>query len=304
MRELYGVIGLHLSKVKSDINKYGKFDYYSIIGCKVISILTGDTLDISVEELVAGLCENKIIDTDDRLYYADRARIRIKRGLVQKLVFIYDHLKDRGGIFYNLYVDGEVIYKPYTNLVSLLSSLSIYGIINLIYDYSEEKIFLSVQLNYEFNSLRYYYLDGTHKYLKYDERAGNSYMSTSNDCKLYGIELKELFNCYERYPNGVTRINSYYFIRSDGFGDIIIPNECTNLILGHISLSGIKTLVIPPSVSSVSSDNEAKIRGFKLYLSNKLPYKVKFDICRAVLGLGYVKEFDGDFEKVKGLVIY
>lgn len=254
MRELYGIIGLHLSKVKSDINKYGEFDYYSIVGCKVISILSGDTFDISVEELVTGLCENKIISTDDRLNYADRARIRIKRGLVQKLVFIYDHLKDRGGILYNLYVDGEVIYKPYTNLVSLLSDLSICGIINLIYDYSEEKIFLGVQLNYEFDSLRYYYLDGTHKYLKY-ERAGNSYMSTSNDCKLYGVELKELFNCYERYPNGVTRINSYYFIRSDGLGDILIPNECTNLILGHLSLSGIKTLVIPPSVSSVSSDH-------------------------------------------------
>ena len=34
MRELYGIIGLHLSKVKSDINKYGEFDYYSIVGCK------------------------------------------------------------------------------------------------------------------------------------------------------------------------------------------------------------------------------------------------------------------------------
>lgn len=75
-------------------------------------------------------------------------------------------------------------------------------------------------------------------------------------------------------------------------------------MLGHIGVSGVKTLVVPPSVSSVSSDHEAKIRGFKLYLSNKLSYKVKFDICRAVLGLGYVKEFDGDFEKVKGVVIY
>ncbi len=49
MQELYSVIGLHLYKLKSDINKYGEFDYYSIVGCKIISILSGDTLDISVK---------------------------------------------------------------------------------------------------------------------------------------------------------------------------------------------------------------------------------------------------------------
>ena len=76
------------------------------------------------------------------------------------------------------------------------------------------------------------------------------------------------------------------------------------MVLGNIGVSGVKTLVVPPSVSSVSSGYEAKIQGFELYLSSKLSYKVKFDICKAVLGLGYVKEFDGDFEKVKGLVIY
>lgn len=137
MQELYGVIGLHLSKVKTDINKYGEFDYYSIVGCKVISILSGDTLDISVKELVSGLLENKIINTDGRLYYADRARIRIKRGLVKKHVFIYDHLKNREPIFYNLYLGEEIILKPDLSLVSLLSSHSTddyYTTLSLIYD--------------------------------------------------------------------------------------------------------------------------------------------------------------------------
>lgn len=298
MRELYGIIGLHLSKVKSDINKYGEFDYYSIVGCKVISILSGDTFDISAEELVTGLCENKIIDTDHRLYYADRARIRIKRGLVQKLVFIYDHLKDRGGILYNLYVDGEVIYKPYTNLVSLLSDLSICGIINLIYDYSEEKLFLSVVINYEFDCLRYYYLDSTYKYLEY-KQAGNSY--ANNNCKLYDIDVKELFNCCERYSNGTNRVNNYYFIGSSSSGDVIIPNGCTDLILGRITASEVKTLVIPPSISSVIY-NRSPVSDLKLYLSKELPYKLKCDICNMIFGLN--GEFDSDFEKVRGVTLY
>lgn len=304
MQELYGVIGLHLSKVKTDINKYGEFDYYSIVGCKIISILNGDTLDISVKELVSGLLENKIINTDGRLYYADRARIRIKRGLVKKHVFIYDHLKNREPIFYNLYLGEEIILKPDLSLVSLLSSHSTddyYTTLSLIYDYSEEKLFLSVELNYEFDYLRYYYLDGTHRYTIF-EGVGNCYaVNTSN---LYGIDLKGFFNCYERYGKGILRVNNYYFIGSDTSGDIIVPNGCTDLVLGHIGVSGVKTLVVPPSVSSVSSGYEAKIQGFELCLSSKLSYKVKFDICKAVLGLGYVKEFDGDFEKVEGLVIY
>lgn len=302
MRELYGIIGLHLSKVKSDINKYGEFDYYSIIGCKVISILSGDTFDISAEELVTGLCENNIISTDDRLFYADRARIRIKRGLVQKLVFIYDHLKDRGGILYNLYVDGEVIFKSHKSLIVLLSNLSNVGAINLVYDYSEEKLFLNVQFNYEFGCLKYYYLDSTYSY-DICRQTENFYMP--NNLGLYDdVDLKEFFKYCERYPNGTTRADNYYFIGSDGLGDVIVSNGCTNLVLGRISASGVKTLVVPPSVSSVSSEHEAKIRGFELYLSNKLSYKVKFDICKAVLGIGYDKEFDGDFEKIKGLVIY
>lgn len=302
MRELYDIIGLHLSKVKSDINKYGEFDYYSIVGCKVISILSGDTFDISVEELVTGLREDKIISTDDRLYYADRARIRIKRGLVQKLVFIYDHLKDRGGILYNLYIDGEVIFKSHKSLIVLLSNLSNVGAINLVYDYSEEKLFLNVQFNYEFGCLKYYYLDSTYIYTS-RRQTENFYMP--NNFGLYDdVDLKEFFNYCERYPNETTRVDNYYFIGSDSSEDVIVPNGCINLVLGRISASGVKTLVIPPSISSVSSGYEAKIRGFELYLSNKLSYKVKFDICRAVLGLGYVKEFDGDFEKIKGLEIY
>ena len=304
MQELYGVIGLHLSKLKSDINKYGEFDYYSIVGCKVISILSGNTLDINVKELVTGLCENIIIDTDGRLYYADRARIRIKRGLVKKHVFIYDHLKSREPILYNLYVGEEIILKPDSNLVSLLNSYNAddyYTRFDLMYDYSEEKLFLNCTFNYEFDYLRYYYLDGTHRYLKF-ENVGNWY--AVNNCKSYNIDLKEFFNCYERYGKGIVRINDYYFIGSDSFGSVIVPNGCTNLVLGHIWVSKIKTLVVPPSVSSVSSRYESKISEFELCLSSKLSYKVKFDICKAVLGLGYVKEFDGDFEKVKGLVIY
>lgn len=304
MQELYGVIGLHLSKVKTDINKYGEFDYYSIVGCKVISILSGDTLDISVKELVSGLLENKIINTDGRLYYADRARIRIKRGLVKKHVFIYDHLKNREPIFYNLYVDGEVIIKTNADIISLLSSYRIDNYLtrlSLIYDYSEEKLFLSVELNYEFDCLRYYYLDGTHRYTIF-KTVGNC--DLASDCKLYNTDLKEFFNCYTGYDSGMFRINDYCIIGSGSFGNVIVPNGCTDLVLGNISKSNINTLVIPPSVTSVSSGYEAKIQGFELCLSSKLSYKVKFDICKAVLGLGYVKEFDGDFEKVKGLVIY
>lgn len=301
MQELFGVIGLHLSKVKSVINKYGEFDYYSMVGCKVISILSGNTFDISAEELVAGLSENKIINTDDRLYYANRARMRIKRGLAEKYVFICGHLKSREPIFYNLYLDGEVIFKSDTNLISLLASQGIddyFVRLNLIYDYSEEKLFLHAQFNYEFDCLRYYYLDGTHKYLKHEYIEKWNVINTRELCN---IDLKELFNLCEKYPNVTARINNYYFIGSDSFGDVIVPNGCTNLVLGRI---GVKTLVVPPSVSSVSSGYEAKIRGLELYLSSKLPYKVKFDICKAVLGLGYIKEFDGDFGKVKGLVIY
>ena len=77
------------------------------------------------------------------------------------------------------------------SLVSLLSSHSTddyYTTLSLIYDYSEEKLFLSVELNYEFDYLRYYYLDGTHKYLKF-ENAGNWY--AVNNCKSYSIDLRE-----------------------------------------------------------------------------------------------------------------
>lgn len=300
MRELYGIIGLHLSKVKSDINKYGEFDYYSIVGCKVISILSGDIFDISVEELVTGLCEDKIVNTDDRLNYADRARIRIKKiGLVQKLVFIYDHLKDRGGILYNLYVDGEVIFKSHKSLIVLLSNLNSVGAMNLVYDYSDERLFLNVQFSYDFGCLRYYYLDSTYIYTS-RRITENFYMV--NNLGLYDdVDLKEFFNCCERYPNGTTRVDNYYFIGSAVSGDVIVPNGCTDLVLGHI---GVKTLVVPPSISSVISGYEVKIKGFKLYLSSKLSYKVKHDICRALLGLEYIKEFNGDFEKVRGVTIY
>lgn len=100
------------------------------------------------------------------------------------------------------------------------------------------------------------------------------------------------------------RINDYCVIGSGSFGNVIVPNGCTDLVLGHIGVSGVKTLVVLPSVSSVSSGYEAKIQGFELYLSSKLSYKVKLNICMAVLGIGYVKEFDCDFGKVEGLVIY
>lgn len=76
------------------------------------------------------------------------------------------------------------------SLVSLLNSHSTddyYTTLSLTYDYSEEKLFLSVELNYEFDNLRYYYLDGTHRYTIF-EGVGNCYaVNTSN---LYGIDLK------------------------------------------------------------------------------------------------------------------
>lgn len=217
MQELYGIIGLHLSKLKSDINKYGEFDYYSIVGCKVISILSGDTSDISVKELVSGLLENKIINIDDRLINANRARIRIKRGLIKNHVFIYDHLKNREPIFYNLYADGEVVLKTNASLISLLSSYSMddyFTKLNLMYDYSEEKLFLSIRIDNDFKCLRYYYLDGIHKYIM-PKRTGN--YDINNNCELYNIDLKEFFNCYERYNRGTARIDDYYFIGEDSF---------------------------------------------------------------------------------------
>lgn len=77
------------------------------------------------------------------------------------------------------------------------------------------------------------------------------------------------------------------------------------MALGYIGDSNIKALVIPPSISNIHSDYSYSTRGrLKVYLSNKLSYKLKYAICCILLGLGQNKEFDGDFKKVKGLLIY
>lgn len=308
MKELFGLVGLHLKKIKSYGNGKISGSVYRIEKCKIVDVYTGDKEDIDVNTFISLFNRGQILSDDSRL-----------KNLVDTEIRINDNSSDakcacKGSIYRdvfhcNLYLDNKVIVKAPVSNVTLykvyVDGFNVY----IAYDFSSDNnaIYIFGDSGFKF---RYSYLD------RHLERYG--YLAISSvHCKKsdsISLELTRFFDYFELTDDKVLYIDNSCEIMDLTSGNVIIKNGCKDLYLGSFLYPNLNRLVLPPSIENViGSQNyyirlDENIERIDLYLSTTTPDRLKIEICKQLFGkcdnLDDSLSFDETYGKYGNIHLY
>ena len=308
MEELFGLVGLHLTKIKSYGNGKVSGSVYRIEKCKIVDIYTGDKEDIDVNTFVSIFNGGQILSNDNRL-----------RNLVDTEIRINDNSSDakcvcKGSVYRdvfhcNLYLDNKVIVKAPVSNVSLYKVYVDGFNVHIAYDFSSDSnvIYIFGDSGFKF---KYNYLD------RYLERAG--YLAISSvHCKKsdsVSLELNRFFEYFELTDDKVLYIDNSCEIMDLTSGNVIIKNGCKDLYLGSFLYPNLNRLVLPPSIENVTGSQnyyvrlDENIERIDLYLSTTTPDRLKIEICKQLFGkydnLDDSLSFDETYGKYENIHLY
>lgn len=308
MKELFGLIGFHLKKIKSYGNGKISGSVYRIEKCKIVDVYTGDKEDIDVNTFISLFNRGQILSDDSRL-----------KNLVDTEIRINDNSSDakcacKGSVYRdvfhcNLYLDNKVIVKAPVSNVTLYKVYVDGFNVHIAYDFSSDNnvIYIFGDSGFKF---RYSYLD------RHLERYG--YLAISSvHCKKsdsISLELTRFFDYFELTDDKVLYIDNSCEIIDLTSGNVIIKNGCKDLYLGSFLYPNLNRLVLPPSIENViGSQNyyirlDENIERIDLYLSTTTPDRLKIEICKQLFGkydnLDDGLSFDETYGKYENIHLY
>lgn len=271
MREyaLIGVVVDKATKVVTTINT--NVFRYKIVGYKVISVKTGHILDIEKDKLD---------------YYED---ILLNQGYYVKDYYFVDYNYRDNKTRLRCHYSGECKYAVYDTTDNLLILEHRYKVLindysgfKLLYDYKNKTLEVSFKIvksvSILLSTCKPYNLDDV-----YDSNYIKEMISIVNLC---GIQIKK---------DGLLEYNKICvidknFISDKSNKDIVIPSNCTNLVINaYNSISSISNVVISPSLERLKIYGSFRHNKMTVYLSNKLSDRSKFFILKE-LGKAEVKD--------------
>ena len=308
MEELFGLVGFHLKKIKSYGNGSINGSVYKIEKCKIVDIYTGDKEDIDVTTFAILFDRGQILSDDSRL-----------KNLVDIEIIINDNYRDakytckgsiyKESLYYNLYIDDEIIIKAPPMSASLYKVYMDGFDIHLTYDFTRDNPMIYILGDYGFK-LMYSYLD------RHLERAGYTGFYDVHFKKegSVNLDLSEFFDYFELTDNKVLYMNNSCEISELTSGDVIIKNGCKDLYLGSFLYPNLNRLVLPPSIENVTGKQNSyigldeNIGGIDLYLSTYTPDELKIEICKQLFGkcdnLDESLSFDETYGKYENVHLY
>lgn len=308
MEELFGLVGLHLKKIKSYGNGKVSGSVYKIEMCKIVDVYTGDKEDIAVDIFINLFNKGQILSDDNRIRNLVDTEIRIN-DKSSNAMCSYKGSVYRDVFHCNLYLDNKVIVKAPVSNVSLCKVYVDGFNVHIAYDFSSDSNVIYIFSDYGFK-FRYSYLD------RHLERTGYIAISSVHSKKagLVKLDLSKFFDCFELTDNKVLYINNSCEIIELTSGDVIIKNGCKDLYLGSFLYPNLNRLVLPPSIENVigSQNNYGRLNenidGIDLYLSTATPDSLKIEICKHLFGKcdnsGEGLSFDETYGKYENIHLY
>ena len=271
MRE-YAVIGVIVDKeTKVVTTRNTNVFRYKIVGYKVISVKTGHILDIEKDRLD---------------YYED---ILLNNGYYVKDYYFVDYNYRDNKTRLSCHYSGDCKYAVYDTTGNLLVLEHRYKVLindysgfKLLYDYKNKTLDVSFKLVKSISILL-----STGKPYNLDDVYDSNYIKEMiNVVNLCGIQIKK---------DGLLEHNKICiidkkFISDKSNKDIVIPSNCTNLVINaYNNISNISSIVISPSVERLKIYGSLRHNKLTVYLSNKLADRSKFFILKE-LGKAEVKD--------------
>jgi hypothetical protein len=267
----YAVIGVIVDKeTKVVTTRNTNVFRYKIVGYKVISVKTGHILDIEKDRLD---------------YYED---ILLNNGYYVRDYSFVDYNYRENKTRLSCHYSGDCKYAVYDTTANLLVLEHRYKVLindysgfKLIYDYKNKTLEVSFKIVKSISILL-----STCKPYDIDDVYGANYVKEMINIKsLYGIQITE--DCLVEY--GKLCILDKPFIKGKLNESILIPSNCTNLILNAYSNISNISIIIPPILERLKIYGSFRHNKLTVYLSNKLSDRSKFFILKE-LGKAEVKD--------------
>jgi len=267
----YAVIGVIVDKETKVITTRNTNVFrYKIVGYKLVSVKTGHIIDVEKDKLD---------------YYED---IFLNCGYYVKDYSFVDYNYRDNKARLSCHYSGDCKYAVYDTTGNLLVLEHRYKVLindysgfRLLYDYKNNTLEVSFKLVKSISILL-----STGKPYNLDDVYDSNYIKEMiSVVSLYGIQITE--DCLVEY--GKLCILDKPFIKGKSNENIIIPSNCTNLILNAYSNISNISIVIPPSLERLKIYGSLRHNKLTIYLSNKLADRSKFFILKE-LGKAEVKD--------------